>query len=128
MESTSPDELILEGMTFFGHHGHLAAERRLGGEVFVDLRVRTRIAAAAQSDRLNKAIDYVGVHDLIKGIAERRRFALLETLAETIAQAVLKLPDVESVRVRVGKHPPLPGRFGIFAVEIERAAARRRTR
>jgi len=123
---TSADELILEGMVFFGHHGNLAAERRLGGEVFVDLRVRMAIAEAARTDRLSGTLDYLRVHDLVKGIVERRRFALLETLAEKIAQGVLKLPGVESVRVRVGKHPRLPGRFETFAVEIERATGRRR--
>jgi dihydroneopterin aldolase len=73
-------------------------------------------------------VDYVRVHDLVKGIVEGRRFALLEALAEAIAGAVLALPGVESVRVKVAKRPPLDSDFQRFAVEIERAGRRPRAR
>ncbi len=118
------DHLVLEGLVFYGHHGHLAAERKLGSEVRVDLRVRTSIGAAAKVDRLERALDYVQVHEVVRAIVERRRFVLLETLAEAIAAAVLKLPGAEGVWVRVGKHPPLAARFQTFAVEIERTRRR----
>ncbi len=118
--SPTPDQLRLEGMVFFGHHGHLAVERRLGGEVTVDLRVQTSIDAAARTDRLDRTVDYVQIHAVVKAIVEGRRFALLETLADAIARAVLRLPGVDGVTVRVGKHPPLPELFKTFAVEIER--------
>jgi dihydroneopterin aldolase len=116
----APDQLLLQGMVFFGHHGHLVAERKLGGKITVDLRVQTSVDAAAKTDRLDRTVDYVRVHAVVKGVVEGRRFALLETLADAIARAVLRLPGVEGVTVRVGKHPPLPEHFETFAVEIER--------
>lgn len=116
----APDQLLLQGMVFFGHHGHLAAERKLGSRITVDLRVQTRVDAAARTDRLDRTVDYVRVHAVVKGVVEGRRFALLETLADAIARAVLRLAGVEGVTVRVAKHPPLPEHFETFAVEIER--------
>jgi dihydroneopterin aldolase len=120
--------LLLEGMTFFGHHGHLPAERELGARIQVDLGVETDTGKSGATDRLADTVDYVRVHDLVKGIVEGRRFALLEALAEAIAGAVLALPGVRSVRVKVAKRPPLDSDFQRFAVEIERAGRRPRAR
>ena len=46
---------------------------------------------------------------------------LLETVAERIAAALLKHPEVIQVTVRVTKRPPLPN-LNAFSVEITRPA------
>jgi len=111
--------LILRGLEAYGHHGDLPAERALGGHFVVDLELVTDTARAARGDRLKDAVNYVKVEALARQIIERRRYRLLETLAERLAAALLKLAGVQQVTVRVSKRPPLP-HLQAFTVEITR--------
>lgn len=117
------DRLILEGMSFFGHHGDVEAERQLGARVYVDVEVRADLSVAGRSDELRDTVDYVRCFAAVRDIVEGRQFHLLEALAETIARALLQEPHAESVRVRVAKQPPLAGDVQRCAVEIERSRA-----
>ncbi|MFN2466300.1 MAG: dihydroneopterin aldolase [Candidatus Dormibacteria bacterium] len=116
------DRLLLRDMSFYGYHGDVAAERELGGRYTVNLEIGVDLAEAAQSDRLDAAVDYVLVYQLVRKVVEEEQHRLLESMAETIAARVLPLPRVQEVRVRVGKVPPVAGNFREFAVEIVRPA------
>ena len=111
--------IILRGLEAYGHHGDLRAERALGGHFTVDLELLTDTRAAARADRLQDTVDYVAVEWLARQILERRRYRLLETLAERMAAELLKQPGVLQVTVRVTKRPPLP-HLGAVTVEITR--------
>lgn len=108
--------LILRGLEAYGHHGDLPEERTLGGHFTVDLELLTDTRLAARSDRLQDAVNYVTIEALARRILEKRRYRLLETLAEQLAAALLKQRGVNHVTVRVTKRPPLPH---LQAVTIE---------
>lgn len=108
--------LILRGLEAYGHHGDLPEERTLGGHFTVDLELLTDTRLAARSDRLQDAVNYVTIEALARRILEKRRYRLLETLAEQLAAALLKQRGVDHVTVRVTKRPPLPH---LQAVTIE---------
>jgi dihydroneopterin aldolase len=100
----SDDRILLEGMTFFGYHGALPAERELGQRFVVDVEMRLDLKPAGASDNLSKTVDYGAVHDLVKEIVEGEPLNLIEAVAERIAAAILKNhPTIESVRVKVTK-------------------------
>ncbi|MHB8507810.1 MAG: dihydroneopterin aldolase [Candidatus Dormibacteria bacterium] len=114
--------MLLRQMSFYGYHGHLAAERELGARYSVDLELGIDLSTAARSDSLEQAVDYVHVYQLVRAVVEEEQHQLLESMAESIASRVLHLPRVDEVRVRVGKRPPVAGDFGEFAVELVRPA------
>lgn len=115
-----PDLLVLDGLRFFGHHGVSAAERRAGGEFTVDLEVETDTGRAQVTDDLADAVNYVDLYEIVRGIVEDGEFHLLEAMASQIAEAVLGLPKVSRVNLRVSKPPRLPAQVKGFAVEISR--------
>lgn len=115
------DRLLLEGMEFYGYHGDIEAERALGGRFRVDVELRSDLRVAGRSDSLEDTVDYVRCFQLVRDVVENRQFRLLEALAEAIADVLLEQRNVEGVRVRVGKQPPLRGTFDRFAVVIERS-------
>ncbi len=117
------DKIFLEGMTFSGRHGTLAAERDLGQPFVVDVELRLDLREAGASDDLAKTVDYSAIHDRAKGIVEGDPVNLTETLAERIAAAALDdHPIVEAVKVKVKKpHVRLGGTvLGGSAVEVVR--------
>ena len=123
MNAHTEDRILLEGMTFFGRHGTLEAERELGQPFVVDVEMRLDLRPAGLSDDLSKTVDYSEVHRLARRIVEGEPVGLTETVAERIAAKVLEEhPLVEAVQVKVSKpHVRLEDTvFARSAVEIVR--------
>lgn len=78
-------------------------EKRLPQKVVFDLELSTDIKKAASSDSINDALDYKAVSKRIKAIANENQFELIETLAETIAQAILDEFEVNWLKLKVSK-------------------------
>ncbi|MDQ6774262.1 MAG: dihydroneopterin aldolase [Candidatus Dormibacteraeota bacterium] len=115
------DRLLLEGMVFFGRHGHLAAERELGQHFQVDAELELDLAAAGASDRLADTLDYTRAREAVREVLEGAPHDLLEAVAGRAAAALLDLDArVVGVTVRVRKRPPLEGQFRAFGVEVRR--------
>jgi 7,8-dihydroneopterin aldolase/epimerase/oxygenase len=116
------DQIILEGIQFYGYHGVPDAEQETGHRYAVDLALQTDITAAAASDDVAATVDYGAVARDVLHLGTSRRFRLIETLAEAIAAHLLQSqPRVEAVTVRVQKLlPPIPGVVEVAAVEITR--------
>src|SRR5919201_6230031 len=105
---TATGRIRLEGLEAYGHHGDLPAERELGGHFWVDVDVATDTRRAARSDKLEDTVNYVTVEALVRKSVEGRRYKLLETLAERLAEAVLKEAGVVQATGRGAKRAPLP--------------------
>src|SRR5256886_8487955 len=86
--------LILSGLTAFGYHGNNPAERKLGQTFTADLEVTLDTATAAASDRIGDTLSYPVLEKTAREILEGKPANLLETVAERIASAVLKLPGI----------------------------------
>ena len=114
------DRLLLEGMTFFGRHGVLPAERELGARFSVDVILEADLAEAGRSDRLEDTVDYVRAYAAVREVVEGKPCQLLETVAERIAGRLLSLQRVQRATVTVRKRPPLEGEFRAFGVEVTR--------
>jgi len=113
--------LRLEGMQFFAHHGDVPAERELGSRVYVDVELRADLSIAGTSDSLADTVDYVRCYELVRSIVHGKPLNLIETIAEQIAQSLLRETTADSVRVRVAKQPPIDAVLAQVAAEIERS-------
>jgi dihydroneopterin aldolase len=111
--------LILCGLTAFGYHGNNPAERKLGQTFTADLEVVLDTRRAAASDNIHDTVSYPRLEEAARQVLEGTPANLLETVAERIAEAILKQPAVVQVTVRVSKRPPLPN-LDAFTVEITR--------
>lgn len=117
------DYIHVRDMQFYGYHGVLVEETRLGQRFRATVSLAVDIQAAGQSDDLNKTVSYVGVYDLCKEIIEGTPYKLIEAVAETIATRILSdyAGQVFGCRVEIMKpDPPIPGHYKEVAVEITR--------
>ena len=120
------DLIVLEGMSFYGYHGETDAERTLGNRFHVDVEVRMDLSVAGRTDDIADTLDYSHAFALVRQVVEDQQYRLIETVAAQVAARMLAEPRVESVKVRVGKQPPIPGAIERCSVIIERHAAARR--
>lgn len=84
---------------------------RLGPQtLLIDVDVECDCRPAGRSDRLEDALDYVRLVEIVQERARAARFRLLEAFAEDLAAALLAgLPRAGAVRLRVVKPEALPG-------------------
>lgn len=108
----------LHGIELHGFHGVLEHERRDGQRFLVDVELDLVDESAAQSDRIEAALDYRDVVATVTEISDGRAYHLLEALAAALADAVLERFPVTAARVRVRK-PDV-----VLARPVEHAAVR----
>ena len=77
--------LELHGLEVFGRHGVLDDEERDGQTFLFDVTLEVAEPAA---DRIEDAVDYREVAARVRDISDSRRFALLESLASAVADAL----------------------------------------
>jgi dihydroneopterin aldolase len=109
----------LSALEVFGRHG-LLPEERVGQTFLYDVELET--SDGALSDRIEDAVDYREVAELIRVVSDGKRFDLLEPLAAAVADVLLARFDVGRVRVRVRKPKPygVPAEWTAATVERRR--------
>jgi dihydroneopterin aldolase len=119
-----PDRLSLLGMRFEARHGVLPEEKVTPQPFEVDLVLHADLSAAAERDDLDVTVDYSSLFALVRSIVEGRSHDLIESLAGSIAEAVLAATDasvVGSVEIRVRKpEAPIDGEFDTVEAALVR--------
>jgi dihydroneopterin aldolase len=109
----------LHGLEVFGRHGLLPEER--SGQTFLyDIELET--SEDAVSDRIEDAVDYREVAELVRVVSDGQRFDLLEALAAAVAELLIARFELERAKVRVRKPRP----YGIAAEWAAATVERRR--
>jgi len=116
------DRIELRAMRFAGRHGVLPFEAEKAQPFEVDVVLELDLAPAGAIDDLARTVDYGAAFSAARAVVEGPHVALIETLAERIAAAVLAVGEpAGAVTVRVRKlEAPLPGELAWAGVEIRR--------
>jgi 7,8-dihydroneopterin aldolase/epimerase/oxygenase len=116
------DRVTLRGIEVFAHHGVLAHERELGQRFVVDVTVWLDTAEAAATDDLQATVDYGELAGAVAAAATDPPAALIETVADRVADVVLADHRVTQVEVTVHKPAaPLPVAAADVAVTVHRS-------
>lgn len=117
------DYIHLKDMQFYGFHGVLPEETKLGQRFRANVSLAVDMKVAGETDELENTVNYAEIYDLTREIVEGKPFKLIEALAETIAAHILRnyAKQVKGVRVELIKpDPPIPGYLREVSVEITR--------
>ncbi|ARJ39142.1 MULTISPECIES: dihydroneopterin aldolase [Sporosarcina] len=117
------DYIHLNDMEFYGYHGALPEENKLGQRFRLTVSLATDLAEAGQTDDLSKTMNYAEVYEMCKNIVEGEAVHLIETVAETVAGTIMTdfAEKVNGVRVVLIKpDPPIRGHYSSVSVEITR--------
>jgi len=121
---SSLDIIRLHNAVFYAYHGVLSDEQNLGGRFEVDVDLYCNLSRGARTDNLKQTIDYERVYDSIKQLVLGKKYYLIEALAGTIADGLLRtFKKARKVVVRVRK-PSAPVKGVIDHVEVEIARER----
>ncbi|HLX20408.1 MAG TPA: dihydroneopterin aldolase [Gaiellaceae bacterium] len=109
----------LRSLRVFGRHGVHAHEREQGQDFVFD--VALEVGDRGASDRLEDAVDYSAVARTVQEVSDARTYALLEALANAVADGLVARFAPERVVVRIEKPAVRPGGLeGIASVSVSR--------
>lgn len=117
------DYIHVNEMLFFGYHGVLPEETKLGQRFRVTVSLATDLQEAGLTDDLTKTVNYAEVYERCKEIVEGPPVQLIESVAEKIAARILEdySNQVKGIRVQLIKpDPPIAGHYTSVAVDITR--------
>lgn len=116
------DRIILEGLAFYGYHGVMLEENKLGQRFRIDLELGIDMDSAAKSDDVGTTVHYGHVYNSVKAAFEEKRFKLIEALGHHIIVRLFEEFDkLDWIRIRVRKpEAPLPIVAGEVAIEMLR--------
>ena len=118
------DVIRLHNAVFYAYHGVLSDEQNLGGKFEVDVDLHCDLSRGGKTDSLKQTINYERVYDVVKQLVLGRKYFLIEALAQTIAEGLLKdFRKAQKVVVRVRK-PSAPVKGVIDYVEVELTRSR----
>lgn len=115
------DKIFLQRMEFYAYHGVKPEENRLGQRFYVDLELELDLSPAGNSDDLSLTVNYAEVYEMVRQEVEKKRYQLIERLAERICQKLLDQFPIDGVLIRITKpDPPIPGHYQAVGVELRR--------
>jgi len=111
------DQVALRGLRVRGRHGVLDAERELGQTFVLDVVLHLDTRAAAAGDDLTRTVHYGVLAERVAEVVAGEPVALVETLAQRVADVALEPEPVVAVDVTVHK-PQAPVTVPFEDVEV----------
>jgi dihydroneopterin aldolase len=118
-ERTMGDRIFLRELRTETIIGIFDWERKVRQTISVDLEFPGDVRRAAATDRIEDTLNYKSVAKRVLAFIEQSEYQLVETLAEQVAQLILREFAVEWVRVTLNKPGAVRGSRDV-GVMIER--------
>jgi dihydroneopterin aldolase len=102
--------IALKNIRIYAYHGCLGEEAIIGSDYIVDLKVKTNLNKASETDDLNDTVDYVLLNRIV--VEEMKiRSKLLEQVAQRVLTRIInEAKNVEKAIIKVSKvNPPIGG-------------------
>ncbi len=97
------DKIFIHGLEVLCIIGTLPRERKKKQLIVIDLEFPAPVRKAAKRDALRDSLDYQKIAERATAFASKSCFYLLETLAERLAQALLREFKLRDIALRVSK-------------------------
>ena len=122
MSTTQQTGIIeLDEMEFYAYHGCFREEQIVGNRFIVSIAIETDVTLPAQTDRIQDALNYVKVYELVKEEMKQTSH-LLEHITNRILDRLYQhFPFIVNARVKVSKlNPPMGGQMKKVSVTLSR--------
>ena len=111
----------LEEMEFYAYHGHFEEEQVVGNKFLVNISIETDCSKAAESDKLQDALDYVSIYKITKQEMDKKSHLLEHLVGRIIDRIHNEFPQIVHSKVKVSKlNPPMGGKMEKVSVTFSR--------
>lgn len=113
------DKIFIKGLRADALIGAYTHERIKKQPIILDLELAVDTRQAAASDNLADALNYDTLATRVKQVISQSQFYLIETLAEHIAQFIMREFNVKKIRLKIRK-PNVLADVDHVGIEIKR--------
>ena len=96
-------KIHLPKIKIFAYHGQYPEEKEIGCNFELDIEVEVDISEAVGQDSFNKTIDYIEIYNRVTNAFTSKKFNLMETAANFVADDLLAMEKIKFVKVKVHK-------------------------
>lgn len=114
------DKIFIEQLTIVTCIGVYAWEQQIRQKLLLDIEMDWDTRAAASSDDVHHCLDYLSVSEAVIQHVQSGRFALVERVAQEVADLLINRFHTRRVRIKVSK-PGAIAEAKTVGVIIERA-------
>ena len=115
------DSIRINDLKIPARHGVYDFEKSKDGIFEIDLELFCNLKGAGISDRLGDTLDYQEIISFTIEEFTKKRYKLVEAVAESVCGRLLKEFQIEKVVIRVRKpHAPIKADFKNVEVELTR--------
>lgn len=117
------DKILMRNLSFFGYHGVLPEENKLGQKYNIDVTLHVDLIDACRSDEVLDTVNYAEVFEIVQYHTTLKQYKLIEALAQSIINEIFqKHKRVQEIEILVKKpEAPVNGIFDYFGVELRRS-------
>ncbi len=114
--------IVLSNIRTYSYHGCMVEEEKIGAVFSTDLKVKTDMQRAAQTDDLRYGLDYTRLNEIVMEQMQIRA-KLMETVALRIIQQIFDEFDIaQKVEVKITKlNPPVGGNIEAVSVLMKKS-------
>jgi dihydroneopterin aldolase len=118
-----PNGIIeLEEMEFYAYHGCFKEEKVVGNRFIVNIAIKTDMTLPIKSDKINDALNYMKVYELVRQEMQQTSNLLENLTARIIETLYQNFPQIKWTRVKVSKmNPPMGGQMKKVSVTLEKS-------
>ncbi|MBN2165365.1 MAG: dihydroneopterin aldolase [Marinilabiliaceae bacterium] len=110
----------LEQMEFYAYHGCFKEEQMVGNKFTVDISFTVDCNTPIKTDRIEDAINYVSVYQIVKKQMYNKSHLLENITGRIITEISKTFPSITKIRVKVSKiNPPVGGQMKSVSVTLE---------
>jgi len=122
MKQQNDDSIILQDLVFYGYHGVMPEENKVGCRFSLNVICGLDLSKAANSDELDDTISYELLFNSVRDAFAEKQFKLLEAVAQHIIDRLLATyPQINWVKIKLFKpEAPIPVATGQFGVKLFR--------
>ena len=111
----------LEEMEFYAYHGCYKEEQIVGNRFLVNITIETDVTLPSQSDRIQDALNYVRVYEMVKAEMKQTSHLLENITSRILNQLFEQFPFIKSAKVKVSKmNPPMGGQMKKISLTLKR--------
>ena len=113
--------IILSNVRTYSYHGCMDEEEKIGAEFRTDLKVKTDMMQAAETDELQYGLDYTRLNEIVM-VEMQVRAKLMETVALRIIKKIFEEFEIaKKIEVKVTKlNPPVGGNIEAVSVVLKK--------
>jgi dihydroneopterin aldolase len=110
----------LNNVRLYAHHGCMEEEARIGAYYLVNLKVKTPLGEAGETDSLSTTVDYVHLNRIVTEEMSIRSKLLEHVNARILERIQIELPAVRKAIITISKlAPPINGNVDAVCVTMK---------